>query len=298
MENRLEHLTESFLNADISPQEEAELKSILQADSSRATEFGYQLHLARHSDLAGRHDPLKARLRMEEARLSSGGRSSFRWITGSVCVLATALVLFFLWKEPKVVPSERATAPSVAASDSSGTQPAVPVKAPEGPAMKPVPAGSPPPRRPTPFHADPDSLLNRYFKHFPNKVTIPVAGVEDTIPQAVAEAFRYYDERKYHEAAPRFKNIVQDFPTESSYKFYYGVSLIGDKQYKPAIDPLQYLTRFDNEYRAPSKYFMALAFIGTGRYDEAKRVLSSYLGDAYGGQYRNNAKELLRELPQ
>lgn len=302
MKDRAEQLIESYFDKDLTPKEVAELKDILRADGALAQEIVLRLQLSRHAGLAGRHNPLKERLRKAQHDMPAKGGFHFKQIllAASLLLLLTVSAVLLL-KDDKAQKSEpiveKPAAPAVNALPDKQETIDVPATAP------PVapPAGNISPSAPAPAALEKpvmpaDTLINNYFKHYPNKITLVVAGIEDTVPSAVNEAFKHYDRRDYHTAAPKLKSLITLYPDKYAYKFYYGVALVGDKQFKPAIEPLTQLTRFENDYRASALYYLSLAYIGTGQRAKAKQTLDAYLADPYGIPYRRYAEQLLREL--
>lgn len=302
MKDRAEQLIESYFDKDLSPDEIAELKDLLRADSALAQDVVLRLRLSRHAGLAGRHNPLKERLRKTQNNMPVKGGFRFKQVllAASLLLLLIVSAVFLLkysagQKPAPIVEKPAAPAVNVVPPDKQETA--------EMPAIAPPvtpPAGNNTPSAPAPVIEKPvipvDTLINNYFKHYPNKVTLVVAGVEDTVPSAVSEAFAVYDRRNYHAAVPRLKSLVTLYPDKYVYKFYYGVALVGDKQFKPAIEPLTQLTRFENDYRASALYYLSLAYAGTGQRARAKQTLDAYLADPYGIPYRRYAEQLLKEL--
>lgn len=303
MKDRAEQLIESYFDKDLTPEEITELKDILRADSALAQDVVLRLQLSRHADLAGKHNPLKERLRKAQNDIPVKGRFRFRQILLAASLLALLTVTAVLWlnnrdrgQKPEHI-VEKPAAPAVQAppdkQEETAGQPAAtpPVAPPAGNSNTPSPARAiEQPVIPV------DTLINNYFRHYPNKVTLVVAGAEDTVPSIVSEAFSVYDKRDYHAAIPRLKTLVTFYPDKYVYKFYYGVALVGDKQFKPAIDPLTHLTSFENDYRASALYYLSLAYIGAGQHGKAKQTLDAYMADPYGVPYRRYAEKLLGEL--
>lgn len=298
MKNRAEQLIDLYFFQKLSPEEEHELKSLLETDTALAQDFSLQLQLSQQAAAAGRFHPLKQRLQQLEQQLPPENPHPPNSLPVAG-IAATALVLILLlgfaywyFSTPPVPPPTPPPAPA---------NQVVPPPQPPAPAQEqasPTPTPAPQvPKAPVPA-LDVDTVMQRYFRHFPNKVTVAVAGLEDSIPGAIQAAFRDYDNRNYRAAASKLGSIVQFYPTQSVYQFYYGVALIGDKQYKKAIEPLRSVSRQEGEYRAPALYYLALAYAGTQQYGLSRKTLNAYLNDEYGITYRKNAEQLLAELPR
>ena len=148
--------------------------------------------------------------------------------------------------------------------------------------------------------SDPVAIAMDNFEHYPNKITIRVAGStqDDSIPLAVRDALKVYDNKDYLQAAEAFRTIVENYPNEISYRFYYGVSLVGCKQFVAAIPPLEQTTQQDNIFKTPALFYLALANTGARRFPQARQALNNYLEDANGVPYRKKAVALLKELPE
>lgn len=300
MKDRAEQLIESYFDKDLSPDEIAELKDLLRADSTLAQDVVLRLRLSRHAGLAGRHNPLKERLRMTQNNMpvKAGFRFKQILLAASLLLLLAVTAVFLLkygagQKPVPIVEKPASPAVNVVPPDKQETADMPATQAPVSP-----PAGHSKPAAPALEKPviPADTLINNYFKHYPNKVTLVVAGAEDTVPSAVNEAFKDYDRRDYHVAAPKLKSLITLYPDKYVYKFYYGVALVGDKQFKPAIEPLTHLTRFENDYRASALYYLSIAYIGTGQRARAKQTLDAYIADPYGIPYRKYAEKLLGEL--
>lgn len=257
MNNRTEQLLDLYFSQAISADDEAELRQLLANDPSRAQEVSWQIQLTQRADLAGKHHPLKDRLRQEEQRLQSqpksGGRFRLLYRSAAAILLLGVATWFFL---DRIIPA-------------------------------------------TPI--DPEAVAIQNFEHFPNRIAIPVAGAvaDDSIPLSVRDALRIYDRHNYQQAASALQTIVQQYPGEISYQFYYGVSLVGCKQFKEAIPPLELTSKQDNIYQTPALFYLALANIGASRFPQARQALKSYLDDTTNGiPYRAKAITLLEDLPE
>ncbi len=148
---------------------------------------------------------------------------------------------------------------------------------------------------------NPVQIAMDHFEHFPNKIVIEVAGASDSdsIPVAVRSALALYDRHDYRRASQALQTVVQQFPDEPGYQFYYGVSLVGCQQFETAIAPLERSAARNNVYQTPAYYYLALANTGARRYSQARQALEKYLADTVRGvTYRKQAQDLLEKLPR
>lgn len=147
-----------------------------------------------------------------------------------------------------------------------------------------------------------DDVVAGNYVHYPNKMPFRSLGgptdKDEKVPQDVLDAFRLYDNaERPADAARALAGIVTTYPERLDYRFYYGVALVGDKQYAAAATALQPVTAAENTYKTPAFYYLGLALAGAGDQPGAARALHAYL-DTPGEvlTYREQAANVLKSV--
>src|SRR5690554_1341445 len=117
-----------------------------------------------------------------------------------------------------------------------------------------------------------DKIYAENFEPFPNIVAPTVRNYNAT-ENKTAEAFRLYDNQNYTAAAIAFKELYDE--NEVSYaNFYYAISLMGDNQFKKAIESLENPDwQVSEQYEVYTYWYLGLAHLKLGDRDRAKDYL-------------------------
>jgi hypothetical protein len=143
-----------------------------------------------------------------------------------------------------------------------------------------------------------------HFEHYANRMPFRALGAPQEVPKAVLDAFQLYDAAetdptRYPEAAAAIGKVAAEFPDEPAYQFYHGMALLGAKDHRAALQPLQAVSAAPNSsYRTPARYFLGIAHAAQGDYPAARAALQGYLDDPAGVPYKAKAQALLHDLPQ
>ncbi|MCC7465427.1 MAG: tetratricopeptide repeat protein [Saprospiraceae bacterium] len=132
---------------------------------------------------------------------------------------------------------------------------------------------------------------------YPNKLTFKSLGQEAlAVPGEVIQAFALYDKQQYPQAATALEAVVDTYPDNIDYRFYWGVTLIQTGQYSRAVQALEPIAQSANDYRTVSWYYLGLAYAGNKETDKAKSYLRQYIDAPDGVTYRKQVIKVLEEL--
>lgn len=135
------------------------------------------------------------------------------------------------------------------------------------------------------------SVVADNAKEYPNKMKFRSLGDEaQEVPAAVIQAFSLYDQGMYGEAALALQPIVTANADRMDYRFYWGVSLLMDKQYAAAVSALSPVAQSQDERRIPALYYLGLACAATGDKACALQNLQAYIDAPEGVTYRKQAQ--------
>ncbi len=141
-------------------------------------------------------------------------------------------------------------------------------------------------------------ILAQSIEHFPNKMKFKNLGegAEGVSPD-VLEAFAAYDQKNYGEASQKLTEVVNANPTRMDFRFYLGMSFLGQKKYAETINALMAVASDKSSvYSTPARYFLGVAYTGVNDVKQAKRYLQEYIDAEDGVTYKKQAERLLKTL--
>lgn len=155
------------------------------------------------------------------------------------------------------------------------------------------------------FIPDPDAgstqeLLAQSIEHFPNKMKFKNLGEgAETVSPDVLDAFAAYDQKDYLKASQKLTDVVNANTARMDYRFYLGMSFLGQKKYAETINALLAVAQDKSSaYSTPSLYFLGLAYAGINDVEQAQKHLQAYIDAADGVTYKKQAIRLLKRLKQ
>jgi hypothetical protein len=108
------------------------------------------------------------------------------------------------------------------------------------------------------------------------------------------DAFRAYEEKRYHQSALLFEKILND-NRDNDLLFYAGVSALADNQPQKAISYFTELLKDQNSlYLRRTQWYLSLAYLKNGQAEKAKEYLSILTLES--NSYQGKAKELLEDV--
>lgn len=126
-----------------------------------------------------------------------------------------------------------------------------------------------------------------YFAPYPSPVNVRGEGSNDH-----QLAMVYYQREEFSKAVEAFKRIGPAVYTQEI-KFYFGVSLLGNKQPGEASVIFEELRSNSTHYDEPVRWYLALSYLESGEHEKAKSLL---LQIEKGDYQFDSAQELLSEL--
>ena len=132
---------------------------------------------------------------------------------------------------------------------------------------------------------------------YSNKMQFKSLGDEsEGVSAAVMAAFSSYDQGAYGDAAKALHGIVAAHGDRLDYRFYWGVSLVQDKQYAAAVTALNPVVQAQNDYQVPAMFYLGLACAATEDLACARQNLQAYVDSPNGVTFRKEAKAVLEAL--
>lgn len=297
MEKKYERLLEAYFAGTLSQAEQEEMNALLASDSDFAAEFAWQKSVASAIRLGVQNDPLTIKLSDLERRFR------FRKVIIQISAVAATVVLLIsaIWFFNRTDFSENKN-PIVAPQDTTQEQPPRPqAAAPQTPDTQNIATTQPPAgtNNPKPQIQNPlQKAVIANFQHFQNTSKYNNAGSVDEKDSLAVKAYRFYNDSAYHQAAQAFKALVQADADNMENRFYYGISLLGDKQFAAAAKTLQPVTEKQGKYQVPAKFFLGMAFTGAGQFKESRQAFQEYLDAPRNNQqFKDLAKNMLKKLP-
>ncbi len=115
------------------------------------------------------------------------------------------------------------------------------------------------------------------------------AAEENTILLA-AEA---YNTENYTRSIDLLQTLMTTDPTAARYPYYLGLSYIGKKDYRQAVERLQFVADGTSVFADDARYFLAVALWRLGKVEEAVYQANRVTG---ASEYHNKAEKLSRKL--
>ncbi len=249
MENRAEHLLESYFSNTLTVEEATELKTLVASTPSVAAELAFQRRVA-----AGL-----------QSRSLAQGIQHTEWRSAVQKPFSTTAIKASLW--PRYLYSAAAAIALLIAAILFLQPPGL------------------------------QSVVADNAREYPNKMKFKSLGDEAlAVPESVIKAFSFYDQQQFGDAAKALQTLVEANADRLDYRFYWGVSLVKDKQYPAAVDALTPVAQSQDEKRVPALYYLGLACAGAGNKDCARQNLKAYLDSPEGVTYKKEAQAVLDAL--
>ncbi|GAB4496148.1 MAG: hypothetical protein OHK0019_27290 [Saprospiraceae bacterium] len=308
MNTRTEQLIEAWFANTLSQNEASELQQLLATDPEVAAEFAWQQSLA-HAVRTGKlgNDSIHNHLHKVERRFRSR-RLTFRILAVAAAVTALVVAIWFL-NRPAPAPDG---IPGASKTDTLETKPQPVVTTPQDSdklqkealekekkaAEKELQRQKAEQQRLRKLRDSLNIEVVANFQHFMNDSELNAAGGVEEGKKLAKNAFVLYDDKKYAQAATAFKSVLNNDPTNIQYQFFYAVSLLGAQQYESAARNFRVLTKQENDYQTPSKFYLGLALTGAGQYKEARQAFQDYLATPNNRlQFKSQASKMLSKLP-
>lgn len=310
MENNYERLLEAYFAGNLSQAEQTAMKALLANDPDFAAEFAWRQEVARAVRMGAEKDPTYLKLKELERRFR------FRKVTLQISAAAATLVLLILVVKfaPSIFESEKPIATT-----------------PDSLLQKPAPAlQNPVIQTPTVEKIKQDSIeaaellkeqerkeeeerlkkkklqaaiqkeVFANFDHYPNTSPYNTArGVKEKDSLAM-RAYGLYNDKAYKQAAQIFKRVVEADPANVENQFYYGFSLLADKQFAAAAAAFQVTATGEQSlYEAPAKFYLGMAYSGAGEFKAGRQAFQDYLAEppSKNRQFKDLAENMLKKLP-
>ncbi|MCE7923888.1 MAG: hypothetical protein DYG98_12585 [Haliscomenobacteraceae bacterium CHB4] len=315
MNTRTEHLIESWFAHSLSEAEAAELRQILANDPEAAAEFAWQQSLS-HAVRNASLETEAIRVKLREAERRFRFRRIMLQLTALAAVILALLVAVWFINRPDL--PYGSDSPIAATQDTQENPGFIPQAPP--PLRDSFPAENTKPQHPDEQdkqqaekalqqqrdqqrkqRALRDSLrldVIANFRHFNNKTEFNTAGGIDEEKEMAMNAFILYDQKDYAKAVKAFKPVVASAPGNMEYQFYYGVSLLGNREYEAAAKVFQQVSSQTGNYQTQAKFYLGLSNTGTGQYQAARQAFQAYLDAPNNRQFKVLAENMLQKLPQ
>lgn len=308
MNTRTEQLIEAWFANTLSENEASELRQLLTSDPEAATEFAWQQSLARAVRTGNLgNDSIHDQLREVERRFR------FRQLTFRILAIAAAvsMLVVAVWFFRTQTEMPAAETPVIVKTDTLGTSPQPVTTTPQDSALlqkealerekqaaeKELQRQKAEQQRLRKLRDSLNIEVVANFRHFMNNTDFNTAGGMEEGKKMAKSAFVLYDDKEYAQAVAAFKSALKNDPANTQYQFFYAVSLLGDQQYEVAARNFQALTKQENDYQTPSKYYLGLALAGAGKYKEARQAFQGYLSAPNNRQFNSLTKTMLSKLP-
>jgi len=151
---------------------------------------------------------------------------------------------------------------------------------------------------PDPDAGSPQEILAQSIEHFPNKMKFKNLGEgAETVSPDVLDAFAEYDQKNYLKASQKLTDVVNANPTRMDYRFYLGMSFLGQKKYADTINMLMAVAQDKTSaYSTPARYFLGVCYAGINDVAQARKYLQEYIDADDGVTYKKQAMRLLKSF--
>ncbi len=151
---------------------------------------------------------------------------------------------------------------------------------------------------PDPGAGSAQDMAVQSFEHFPNKMKFKNLGEgAELVSPDVLDAFAAYDQKNYVKASQKLTEVVNANTTRMDYRFYLGLSFLGQNKYAESINALSAVAQDKTSaYNTPAHYFLGLAYMGINDVKQAQQHLQTYIDAPDGVTYKKQAMRLLKRL--
>lgn len=140
--------------------------------------------------------------------------------------------------------------------------------------------------------SDPGKLFDAYYKPF--DAVSPVTRSLNNNEPGNYSAIESFKTGHYQEAAAGFSALLQKDPSQSSSKFFLGLSQLALKNYDQAINMLSAAANEPGEYGKEAKWYLGLTYLKTADKIKAAECFASL--SKSDGFYRERSEKILRRL--
>ncbi len=318
MENNYERLLEAYFAGNLSQAEQTKMKTLLASDPDFAAEFAWRQEVARAVRTGAEKDPTYLKLKELERRFR------FRKLTLQISAAAAALILLIL--AVKFAPSIFESKNPIATTQDSLFQkpaPALPNPVIQNSAAEKFKQDSieAAEKMKEQERKEQEERLNKKklqaaiqkaaiqkeifanLEHYPNtSLYNNAAGVKtkDPLTTLAMQAYGLYNDKAYKQAAQIFKRVVEADPANVENQFYYGFSLLADKQFAAAAAAFQVTATGEQSiYQASAKFYIGMAHSGAGEFKAGRQAFQDYLAEPPSKirQFKGLAENMLKKLP-
>jgi hypothetical protein len=326
MNTRTEQLIESWFANSLSEAEGTELRQLLAKDPTAAAEFAWQQSLAGAVRTGGLgNDSLNIKLSELERRFR------FRRVILQVAAVAAAFttLIVAIWLINPFSPQHRedqitatgdtlqnpgfipqVTAPPQNPPSTTELSPQKKMKQDEMQAKEALQRQQEENRKKRLLRDSIQEEVVANFQHFKNISKYNAAGGVEEDKKMVMNAFALYNEAAekiepaekqaaYKKTIQAFKPIVETDSGNVENRFYYGVALLGDKQFPAAAEAFEQVTEKQGKYQIPAKFYLGMALSGAEQYKAGRKAFQDYLdAPSNNRQFKDLAEKMLKKLPQ
>jgi len=130
-----------------------------------------------------------------------------------------------------------------------------------------------------------EKLFEEYFEPYP---VIGIKRGSEDIESLKVEALNYYSNRNYKKAIPLLKRLQEEY-NDSLSLYYYGIALLGDRQFEDAIKSLELVKEQIPNLEIQANWYIFLGHVGKGDVANATKLVDQF--DL--GNKTNKAKTIL-----
>jgi len=120
-----------------------------------------------------------------------------------------------------------------------------------------------------------------------------VRGQEDPEALSYENAVKAFNDDDYDQSATILKALITEHPDVLQYQYYYGLSLLGKKEFGSATDLLIPLAEGESVFRDDALYYLAIAYIELKQAPKAIECIQRISPDTHG---YSKAQKLLKRL--